>query len=64
MPLVLYVSVVVSLKYAVVCTRLDIAHVVGILRRCISKLGKVHWIVLKRVFKNFHGTIGYGSYWD
>ena len=37
------VSVVGSLMYAMVCTRLDIAHAVGILSTYISKKGKEHW---------------------
>jgi hypothetical protein len=32
--------------YAMVCTRLDITHVVGVLSRYMSKLGKEHWIVV------------------
>jgi hypothetical protein len=35
-----YASVVGSLMYAMVCTRLDIAHAMGVLRRYMSKLGK------------------------
>jgi hypothetical protein len=37
-----FVSAVGSLMYAMVCTRLDIAHAVGVLRRYMSKLGKEH----------------------
>ena len=37
-----YASVVGSLMYAMVCTRPDIAHAVGILRRYMSKPGKEH----------------------
>ena len=33
-----YASVVGSLMYAMVCTRLDIAHAVGVLTRYMSKL--------------------------
>ena len=35
-----YASVVGSLMYAMVCTRPDIAHAVGIVSRYMSKLGK------------------------
>ena len=37
-----YASVVGCLMYAMVCTRLDIAHAVGFLSRYMSKLGKEH----------------------
>ena len=52
-----YASDVGSLMYAMVCTRPDIAHAVGVLSRYMSKLGKEHWTAIKRVFRYFHGTI-------
>ena len=52
-----YASVVGSLMYAMACTRPDIAHAVGVLRRYMSKLGKEHWTVIKRVFRYLCGTI-------
>ena len=39
---VLYASAFCSLMYAMVCTRLNIAHVVGVLSRYMSKPGKEH----------------------
>jgi hypothetical protein len=42
MSLVLYASVVGSLMYAMVCTRPNISHAVGVLRRYMSTLGKEH----------------------
>jgi ATP-binding cassette subfamily B (MDR/TAP) protein 1 len=57
---VLYASAVGSLMYSMVCTRLKIAHVVGIMRRYMSKLGKEHWATLKRVFRYLCGTTTYG----
>jgi hypothetical protein len=59
MPHVLYASVVGSLIYAMVCTRLDIVHVVGFLSSYMSKLGKEHWTTLKRVFMYLCGTTSY-----
>lgn len=50
-----YASVVGSLMYAMVCTRPDIAHAVGVLRRYMSKLGNEHWTTVKRVFKYLRG---------
>eukprot|EP00253_Pinus_taeda_P036112 PITA_36112 len=44
-----YASAVGSLMYAMVYTRPDIAHVVGVLSRFMSKPGKEHWIAVKWV---------------
>ena len=55
-----YSSAIGSLMYAMVCTRPNIAHVVGVLRRYISKPGKEHWTVVKRVFGYLCGTTSYG----
>ena len=44
-----YASAVGSLMYAMVYTRIDIAHAVGVLSRLMSKLGKEHWKVVKQV---------------
>jgi hypothetical protein len=57
---VLYASAVGSLMYAMVCTRPDIAHAVGVLRRYMSKPGKEHWTTVKRVFRYLRGTTSYG----
>jgi hypothetical protein len=55
-----YASAVGSLMYAMVCTRPDIAHAVGVLSRYMSKLGKEHWTIVKRVFRYLRGTASYG----
>jgi hypothetical protein len=46
--------------YAMVRTRPYIAHVVGVLSRYMSKLGKEHWITVKRVFRHLRGTSSNG----
>eukprot|EP00253_Pinus_taeda_P024292 PITA_24292 len=46
-----YASAVRSLMYAMVCTRPNIAHAVGVLSRFMSKPGKEHWTTVKRVFR-------------
>jgi hypothetical protein len=56
---VTYVSAVGSLMYAMVCTRPDIAHAVGVLSKYMSKPGKEHWTTVKRVFRYLHGTASY-----
>eukprot|EP00253_Pinus_taeda_P025266 PITA_25266 len=55
-----YASAVSSLMYAMVCTRPDIAHAVGVWRRFMSKPGKEHWTAVKRVFRYLRGTSDYG----
>jgi len=55
-----YASAVGSLMYAMVCTRPDIAHAVGVLSRFMLKLGKEHWTAVKRVFRYLCGTSDYG----
>jgi hypothetical protein len=55
-----YVSAVGSLMYAMVCTRPDIAHAVGVLSRYMSKPRKGHWTTVKRVFNYLCGTGSYG----
>eukprot|EP00253_Pinus_taeda_P028025 PITA_28025 len=55
-----YESVVGSLMYAMVCTRPDIAHAVGVLTKFMSKPGKEHWTTVKLVFKYLRDTSDYG----
>ncbi|GAA0186629.1 hypothetical protein LIER_33917 [Lithospermum erythrorhizon] len=40
-----------SLMYAQVCTRSDIAFIVGVMGRCLSNPGMDHWIIVKRVIR-------------
>ena len=42
-----YSSTIGSLMYAMVCTRPDIAHVVGVVRRYMKNPGKEHWGAVK-----------------
>eukprot|EP00253_Pinus_taeda_P004095 PITA_04095 len=55
-----YASAVGSLMYAMVCTRPDVAHAVGVSSRFMSKPEKEQWTVVKRVFRYLHGTSDYG----
>jgi hypothetical protein len=55
-----YASAVGSLMYAMVYTRPDIAHAVGVLSRYMSKPGKEHWTAIKKVFRYLRGTTSYG----
>ena len=51
-----YASAVESLMYAMVCTRPDIAHVVGVVSRYLSNLGKEHRSAIKWILKYLRGT--------
>ena len=55
-----YASAINRLMYAMVCSRPNIAHVVGVLSRFMSKPGKEHWTAVKQVFRYFGGTSDYG----
>ena len=55
-----YASAVGSLMYAMVYTRPDIAHAVGVLSRFMSNPGKEHWTIVKQVFRYLRGTSDYG----
>jgi hypothetical protein len=45
-----------SLIYAQVCTRPNIAYVVGILGRYLSDPGLIHWTAAKKVLRYLKGT--------
>ena len=51
-----YETVVGSLMYAMVCTRLDIAHVVGVVRWFLTNHGKEHWETVKWILIYLRGT--------
>ncbi|KAF3627162.1 hypothetical protein FXO37_30009 [Capsicum annuum] len=53
-----YSSAVESLMYAMVCTRLDIAHAVGVVRRFLENPGKEHWEAVKCILRYLRGTTG------
>ncbi|KAL9268686.1 Retrovirus-related Pol polyprotein from transposon TNT 1-94-like protein, partial [Drosera capensis] len=51
-----YASAVGSLMYAQVCTRPDIAYIVGVLGRYLSNLGMDHWKAAKRMMRYLKRT--------
>ena len=55
-----YASAVGSLMYAMVATRPDIAHAVGIVSRFKHNPGRAHWNALKHIFRYLVGTKDYG----
>ena len=50
-----YVSAIGSLMYAIVCIRPDIAHVVRVESRFMSKPGKQHWEAVKWILRYLKG---------
>ena len=54
-----YASTVGSLMYAQVCTRSDIAYIVGMLGRYLSNPGMDHWKKAKRVMRYLQRTKDY-----
>ena len=51
-----YASVVGSLMYVMVATRLDLAYVVGVVSRYMLIPGKKHWEAVKQIFWHLRGT--------
>ena len=51
-----YLPAIGSLMYAMVCTRPDIAHAVGVVSRFLSNPGKDHWAVVKWILRYLRGT--------
>ena len=51
-----YSSAVGSLMYAMVCTRPDIAHAVGVVSRYLSNPGREHWEAVKWILRYLRGT--------
>ena len=54
-----YASVVGSLMYAILCTRLDISYVVGMVSRYQSNWGEAHWKTVKRILRYLKGMVDY-----
>ena len=42
--------------YVMVCTSLDISHVVEVLRRLLANPSKAHWDAVKWIFRYLRGT--------
>jgi hypothetical protein len=51
-----YSLAVGSLMYAMVCTRPDIAHAVGVVSRYMNNPGKEHWEAVKWILRYLRGT--------
>ncbi|KAL2254166.1 UNVERIFIED_CONTAM: Retrovirus-related Pol polyprotein from transposon TNT 1-94 [Sesamum indicum] len=51
-----YASAIGSLMYAMICTRPDIAHAVGVVSRFMSNPGVMHWEAVKWILRYLRGT--------
>ena len=51
-----YASAVGSLTYAMVYTRSDITHAVGVVSRYMNNPGKEHWMTVKWILRYLRGT--------
>ena len=51
-----YASAIGSLMYAMVCTRSDIAHAVGVVSKFMSRPKKQHWEVGKWILRYLKGS--------
>jgi hypothetical protein len=54
-----YKSAIGSIMYAMVSTRPDIAHAVGVVSRFMSNPGKAHWEAVKWILRYLKGTSDY-----
>jgi hypothetical protein len=51
-----YANLVGGLMYAMVCSRPDITHAVGLVSRYMHNPGKEHWNAAKWILRYLHGT--------
>ena len=62
---VLYPLTVASLMYSMVCTRPNIAHVVGVVSRYMNNPGKEHWKKVQLILRYSRGitshALGFGG---
>jgi hypothetical protein len=57
-----YLLTIGSVMYVMVCTRPNIAHVVGFVSRYMNNLGKEHWEVVKWILRYLRGTTTHALY--
>ena len=55
-----YASAMGWLMYAMACTRPDLAHVVSVVSKFLSNMGRLHWDAVKWIFRYLRGTTNYG----
>lgn len=55
--------IVGSLMYAMVCTRSDITHAMGVVSRMMSNLDQEYWRAVKSIFRYLRGTTGHALWY-
>ena len=61
---VLYVNVVGSLMYTMMCTHPDKCYVIGLVSRYQSNPGQKHWMAVKSILRYLKGTSNYMLYYQ
>ena len=51
-----YTSAIGNLIYVMVCTRPDIAHIMGVVSKFMSRPGKQHWEAAKWIMRYLRGS--------
>jgi hypothetical protein len=59
-----YVSAISSMMYVMVCNRIDISHVVGVLSRYMLTYEKEHWTTINRVLRYLCGIKDYDIFYQ
>ena len=57
MKVVPYASAIGSLMYAMICTRPNISHAVGVVSRFMSNPGEEHWKTVKWILRYLHNSL-------
>ncbi|KAA0025120.1 Gag-Pol [Cucumis melo var. makuwa] len=52
-----YALTVGSLMFAMICTRIDIAHAVEVVSRYMTSSGREHWDIVKRILRYIKESI-------
>ena len=58
-----YASIIGNLRYAIDCTRPNIANAIGVLSRFTSKPSRNHWLAIERVMRYLIGTKNFGLFY-
>ena len=56
MSLIPYASAIGSIKYSMICTRLDVSYALSVTSRYQSDPSEGHWVVVKNILKDLRRT--------
>ncbi len=60
MQAILFQNTIENFMYAMVCTKPDITHAMGVVNQFMVNLEQSHWIVMKRIFRYLKGIMDFG----